>query len=59
MGELLGIGCTHGRIRSMPGGWMADIYFRRNLASELTPPEQWRDLTDEQIRDAGQHEILN
>ena len=42
MGEILGIGCTHGPHLALPDERMADIYFRRNLASELTPPE-WKD----------------
>jgi Catalytic LigB subunit of aromatic ring-opening dioxygenase len=42
MGEVLGIGCTHGPHPALPDERMADVYFRRNLASELTPPE-WKD----------------
>src|SRR5487761_1157130 len=42
MGEILGIGCTHGPHLALPDERMADIYFRRNLASDKTPPE-WKD----------------
>lgn len=42
MGEILGIGCTHGPHLLLADERMADIYFRRNLQSELTPPE-WKD----------------
>ena len=42
MGEIIGIGCTHAPHLALPDERMADIYFRRNLASELTPAE-WKD----------------
>ena len=42
MGEILGIGCTHGPHLALPDERMADIYFRRNLHSDLTPPA-WKD----------------
>lgn len=40
MGEVLGIGCTHGPHLALPDERMADIYFRNNLHSDLTPAER-------------------
>jgi hypothetical protein len=37
MGEILGIGCSHGPGISGPLQRLTDIYLRRNLQSELTP----------------------
>jgi len=42
MGEVLGIGCTHGPHLAMSDERMADVYFRKNLNSDLTPAE-WKD----------------
>lgn len=42
MGEILGIGCTHGPHLAMLDERMADIYFRRNLNSPETP-DFWKD----------------
>jgi hypothetical protein len=46
MGEILGIGCSHGPGISGPLTRLTDIYLRRNLQSELTPthmkdPKNW------------------
>lgn len=46
MGEILGIGCSHGPGISGPLKRLTDIYLRRNLQSELTPahmkdPKNW------------------
>lgn len=46
MGEILGIGCSHGPGISGPLQRLTDIYLRRNLQSELTPahmkdPKNW------------------
>ena len=42
MAEILGIGCTHAPHLAMADERMADVYFRRNLNSELTPAK-WKD----------------
>ena len=46
MGEILGIGCSHGPGITGPLTRLTDIYLRRNLQSELTPvhmkdPKNW------------------
>ena len=46
MGEILGVGCSHGPGITGPLERLTDIYLRQNLASELTPahmkdPKNW------------------
>ena len=59
MGEILGIGCSHGPGISGPLQRLTDIYLRRNLQSELTPvhmkdPKNWpRKMQEEWDGDEG------
>src|SRR6185312_9477597 len=42
MGDVLGVGCTHGPHLKLSNETMANIYFRYNLRSDKTPA-QWKD----------------
>jgi hypothetical protein len=59
MGEILGIGCSHGPGITGPLTRLTDIYLRRNLQSELTPvhmkdPKNWpRKMQEEWDGDEG------
>src|SRR5689334_13242268 len=59
MGEILGMGCSHGPRITGPLTRLTDIYLRRNLQSELTPvhmkdPKNWpRKMQEEWDGDEG------
>ena len=59
MGEILGVGCSHGPGITGPLTRLTDIYLRRNLQSELTPvhmkdPKNWpRKMQEEWDGDEG------
>ena len=59
MGEILGIGCSHGPGLTGPLQRLTDIYLRHNLASKLTPahmkdPQNWpQQMREEWSDDEG------